>query len=532
MTHPSPYPGPVGPPSGPAGPPARRDEAPNLINGATRHGILGQKGIRHPWELPLLGAGVAVTGIGYLIWLIFVIMTIVNLIRGTGPTIFTLGDDLIGSYLIQLFVILLVFPIIIWIARALLYAQQRAGSLRMSPTQFPEGYRIVAEAAARCGLRRVPDSYVASGNGVINAFAFGHGFRRSVVLYSDMFEVGGAPRDPEALRFVIGHEVGHLAAGHVSYFRLVLANLISYVPLLGSAFSRSQEYTADNFGHAYCPGGSLGAMGVLSGGKYLNAEVNVHELADRAATEKGLWVHIVNWRSSHPIITWRAHALRDRSRRGHLWFRPGDAIFGLYTSPGAWYRGPLPAGSTFSGPYPTPEQALAMLDAADAVRPAGTLGQFGRFNGGDYSDRMPMRQLQLSPPLLSTPVGGPQQGPSGPGASPSGPVGPPRGPAGPLGPMSSGGSAGPVPQAGYGSAPQAGYGAAPQGGQGSAPQGGYGSAPQGGFGASGPSAAGPSPLAPPARPSGAADPAGADPYTQGPQGTASADNPWGMPPRS
>ena len=59
------------------------------------------------------------------------------------------------------------------------------------------------------------------GSGVLNAFASGHGFRRFVVIHSDMFEVGGRTRDPEALRFVIGHEVGHLAAGHVSYFRLV-----------------------------------------------------------------------------------------------------------------------------------------------------------------------------------------------------------------------------------------------------------------------------------------------------------------------
>ena len=51
--------------------------------------------------------------------------------------------------------------------------------------------------------------------------------------------------------------------------------------------------------------------------------MNVNELADRAAHEKGLWVHIANWQSSHPVTTWRSHALRDRRRPGHLWFRPG-----------------------------------------------------------------------------------------------------------------------------------------------------------------------------------------------------------------
>src|SRR5699024_4045757 len=129
------------------------------------------------------------------------------------------------------------------------------------------------------------------------AFASGHGFRRFVIIHSDMFEVGGRTRDPEALRFVIGHEVGHLAAGHISYFRLVFTYVLGMIPILGTAFSRSQEYTADNYGYAFAPAGAPGVMGVLSGGKYLNAEVNVNELADRAATDPSLFVHIVNWLS-------------------------------------------------------------------------------------------------------------------------------------------------------------------------------------------------------------------------------------------
>lgn len=438
------YPGSAAPPPYGASPQARApQDAPNVINGATVHGIVGQKGMRHPWELPLLGVGVAITGAGYLIWAIILLVTLVNLIRGTGPTVFTMAEGFIGGYLLQIIFLLMAFPLIAWIARALLYAQYRSVSVRMSPTQFPEGYRILAEAAARFGLRRVPDAYVVSGNGVINAFASGHGFRRTVVVHSDLFEVGGAARDREALSFIIGHEVGHLAAGHVSYFRLVFVNLISYVPLLGKAFSRSQEYTADNFGYAHCPEGALGAMSVLAGGKYLNADVNVHEFADRAASEKGLWIHIAAWQSTHPITIWRAHALRDRSKPGHLWLRPGDALWGIWNTPGVWFQGPLPAGSSFSGPYPTPAQALELLDQADAVRPAGTLEQWGRFNGADYSGKPSMREIQLQQPLLSTRVGaqGPgSQGPGmqGPGMQGPGPYGGPGGPSAPRGPLSPG----------------------------------------------------------------------------------------------
>ena len=130
---------------------------------------------------------------------------------------------------------------------------------------------------------------------------------------------------------------------------------------------------------------------MLSGGKYLNAEVNVNELADRAATDPSLFVHIVNWLSTHPVTTWRAHALRDRSKPGSLWIRPGGSMF----------SSPLPPGHTWSSKYPTPGGRPG--DARRGRRPPPPVpdGQFGRFPGADYSDRPAMRALQTSAPLLA-----------------------------------------------------------------------------------------------------------------------------------
>lgn len=392
--------GPFGAPSGPAASAtpvasAQRPSAPNLVNGATVHGILGQNRLRHPFEIPLVVLASLVTLNAYLGWfLILVLLAIPGTRKETWEVLVA------APVLVQIGMIVMAMPLILWIGRALMYAQARASAVRMTPNQFPEGYRMLAEAAEQFGLRRVPDAYVVLGNGVINAFASGHGFRRTVVVHSDLFEVGGAARDPEALRFVIAHEVGHLAAGHVSYFRLVLTNLAYNVPILGKALSRAQEYTADNFGYAHEPGGSVGAMALLSGGKYLNAEVNVNELADRAATEKGLWVHLVHWTSTHPVLTWRAHALRDRSRPGKMFIRPG-----LLGGSANLFEGPLPAGSSFSKGYPTPGDVLAMLDQADALRAPGTAGQFGRFPGQDQSGRPAMRAMQLAQPVLSRPAG-------------------------------------------------------------------------------------------------------------------------------
>ena len=380
----------VPPPAAPSPPvPPRK---PSLVNGATTHGLLGRRRIRHPWELPLLGVGVAATLLSYLAWG-GAIAGAIWLYAAEGEAAVTKVWDYISvlPLVVQLVFLLPLLPLIIWWVRAILYAQLRATSVRMSPTQFPEGYRMVAEAAERFGMRNVPDAYVTMGSGVVNAFASGHGFRRFVVVHSDLFEIGGQGRDREALKFVIGHEVGHLAAGHVSYFRLLFSNMLSLIPLLGPAFSRSQEYTADNFGYSFAPEGSAGVMGLLSGGKYLNAEVNVHELADRAATDPSLFVHWVNWGSSHPITTWRAHALRDRTKPGALWIRPRGHLF----------DSPLPAGHRWSSQYPSPGEALALLDRASRVRPAGYGEQFGRFTGVPTPQRPTARAVQTATPLLS-----------------------------------------------------------------------------------------------------------------------------------
>lgn len=357
-----------------------------MFNGATVHGITGTHRLRHPAEIPLLVVAVLTTLMGYGTWFI-IISWLASSSEATGMEAEIRRLFLDGGTFSQVLLVIPLVPLIVWIVRAIMYARLRASSVQMSPTQFPEGYRMVVEAAQEFGLRRVPDAYVVLGNGQINAFASGHGFRRFVAVYSDLFEIGGKARDPEALRFIIGHEVGHLAAGHVSYFRLIFSQLVSYVPLLGQAFSRAQEYTADNHGYAHAPDGVPGAMGVLSGGKYLGAEVNTHALADRATREKGFWLHMSNWLSTHPINTWRAHALRDRSRPGRIMIRPPEST--------AWFPPPAPSGSGWSDSWPTPQQMLSVLNSTTMSVPSEE--QFGRYPGVSY--QTPRNELRWASPV-------------------------------------------------------------------------------------------------------------------------------------
>ncbi|MVU76125.1 M48 family metalloprotease [Nocardia sp. ET3-3] len=287
---------------------------------------------RHSWEIPLLVIVVIITVIAYLFALLL-------LLTGNAG---------------QLTLILVFAPLVVYLIRGMTYATQRVNGVKMSPTQFPEGYRMVVEAAARFGMKKVPDAYVVLGNGQINAFASGHGFRRFVVVYSDLFEIGGAARNPDALAFIIGHEVGHIAAGHVSYWRQLGMFAGSYVPILGTSLIRAQEYTADNHGFCNRPHGAPQAMQTLAGGKYLNNLVGFDEMADRAAQEKGFFIWIVNAMASHPVLTWRMWALRDRSRHGKMFLRPSAPPqppvtmppYGGYLPPAGYGTPPPGYGST------------------------------------------------------------------------------------------------------------------------------------------------------------------------------------------
>ena len=115
------------------------------------------------------------------------------------------------------------------------------------------------------------------------------------------------------------------------------------------------------------------------------AQVNFHAMADRAVTERGFWLHIAAWRTSHPVLTWRSHALRDRSRPGRLMVRPKQGIL----------AGPIsPVGREGSGAWPTPGQVLAFMDA---TRPqAAAEEQFGRYPGVEYT--VPRDAVRLSDP--------------------------------------------------------------------------------------------------------------------------------------
>ncbi|MGE5242740.1 MAG: M48 family metallopeptidase [Betaproteobacteria bacterium] len=186
-------------------------------------------------------------------------------------------------------------------------ASIRGSAVRLGPDQFPELYGRVEGIARRMGLRRTPDVYLMQQDGALNAFATRFVRTHMVVLLSDLLEACG---DNAAARdMIIGHELGHIRAGHLRGRWLLMP--ASFVPFLGSALSRAREYTCDRYGCAAAGDrdGALLGLTILAAGGRFGPLVNRAALARQRRDLRGALMLVGEWLGSHPPLSRRIRAL-------------------------------------------------------------------------------------------------------------------------------------------------------------------------------------------------------------------------------
>jgi len=104
-----------------------------------------------------------------------------------------------------------------------------ASAVRCSPEQFPDLYQSMLDGCYILDLPRVPELYV-SQDPTVQAMALGTD-KPFLVLTSGIVDL----HDPEEIRFVIGHELGHVLSGHtvyrtMLYYLVNLAQRLALVP--------------------------------------------------------------------------------------------------------------------------------------------------------------------------------------------------------------------------------------------------------------------------------------------------------------
>ena len=105
-----------------------------------------------------------------------------------------------------------------------------ASAVRVSERQFPHIYELVRDGSYILDLDEVPEVYVTQ-NPLVNAMALGRD-KPFIVITTGMVNL----YDPEELRWVVGHELGHILSGHTVYrtmlvILLQLASRVAFLPI-------------------------------------------------------------------------------------------------------------------------------------------------------------------------------------------------------------------------------------------------------------------------------------------------------------
>lgn len=233
---------------------------------------------------------------------LFTILAVLAGIFWVGVTLATFG--LVWLYVLFFFLFYL-------FAQSGFIAMLRGNAVEVTPDQFPDLHARFTRACDKLGIAERPTLYLLNSDGILNALATRFLGSNYVVLYSGV--VDALQDDQDGIDFYIGHELGHVRLKHLTRGWLLLP--VSWLPLIGPAYRRAQEYSCDLHGSAVCEReqSAVNAMAVLAAGhtrwKALAREQWLHQV--RATG--GFWMSFHELTADYPWLTKRmAHMLRAR----------------------------------------------------------------------------------------------------------------------------------------------------------------------------------------------------------------------------
>ena len=199
--------------------------------------------------------------------------------------------------------------------------QEIASAVPVTEENEPELNAILEDCVR---LLRIPKPYmVLSGTEGFNACAMGNDDHPYIMLGSTLVHL----MDMEQLRFVIGHECGHIAMGHMVYHNAanLLALFAQRLPAIGTiaqstaglalnAWSRRSEITADRAGMLCCGSARTAIKALMQiesmfvSASNINTEAYMQE--SRTYREGSLLRRIGEFGANHPMTSKRMECIQ------------------------------------------------------------------------------------------------------------------------------------------------------------------------------------------------------------------------------
>lgn len=201
------------------------------------------------------------------------------------------------------------FLAIVIVAQGIVLAYIRLNGVQLSVNQYQTFYNIYTEVAKELHITHVPEAYIIDQGGNANAFAIKLVRRRMVVFFAELIERLVEEENYDELRAIAAHELTHVRCKHINYALFLLP--FKMIPLVGPAYARMQEYTADR-GALYIvkdPAIVASALLKIVTGRYVAKQVNVLEYIEQGKRQKGLFVFLAKLITTHPPLPYRIEAL-------------------------------------------------------------------------------------------------------------------------------------------------------------------------------------------------------------------------------
>jgi Zn-dependent protease with chaperone function len=205
--------------------------------------------------------------------------------------------------ILQINPLLFVFLILIQLLWIIFNQKQIHGnSILISENQFSEINKIIDQSCQYLGIEK-PNSYVMF-DPYLNAFVMGFKKPYTLVLTSALIE----SLTENELRFVIGHELGHLKMGHSRIKSFVVPNNkdIPFITFIFNFWLRKTEYTADRVGllvNRKNLKDSINALMKITVGKEMAEKINIKKLIEQSNPSKSKSLEkISEWFLTHPYV--------------------------------------------------------------------------------------------------------------------------------------------------------------------------------------------------------------------------------------
>mgnify|MGYP006285767267 CR=1 FL=1 len=190
-------------------------------------------------------------------------------------------------------------------------------SVKVTRRQFPSLYENVLDCAETLDV--APPTVYVSQNPVLNAGTYGTDTEAFVILNSALVD----RFDDEELKFVLGHECGHLQNNHVVYHtaaQFLAQGVVSFVrwavapaQVALSAWSRRGEITCDRAGLLCCRDEETAYQSIMKiavGSDKLMDEIDLEEYMDQLEDLQSGLGRVKEYFEDHPYLPKRIQALQ------------------------------------------------------------------------------------------------------------------------------------------------------------------------------------------------------------------------------